>query len=97
MPLASFLQNVSINSSTVVAYEHTQVVRRIFKLDLDLTCVCMAKCIRERFAADQLNFVGDRRLQWPWSSLHDNAKRYLRLRRKLCPNLRKCLLKIWVT
>ena len=39
MSLASGVQNMSVYSASVVAYQYAQVARRKFKFDLDLSCV----------------------------------------------------------
>src|SRR6516225_9319266 len=97
VPVTPGPHNFRIDSFAIVAYQHPQMARRVFQLDLNASCPGVLKGIGKRLASDEVNFVTDYRSQWPRCTLNNNAKFDFRADREFLPYPRQRLLKIQST
>jgi hypothetical protein len=61
VPVAPRADDLRVDAAAIVAYQKSQVARRVLDFDFDLAPPGVAEGVYHRFAADPVYFLADRR------------------------------------
>src|SRR5258708_39505678 len=75
VPFTPQFQNRGIDSTAVVAYCQSKLMRRVFQLDFNLICPGMPKCVDERLPADPVYLIPEKRVKRPLPPLANHLER----------------------